>query len=377
METPTGIPVIFTAFANPRGDLFNLNQEQNGIQDVLGALEAAGSIKHLLRTDTDLTAYFDFLQRWQDQIVIFHYGGHADSEGLDLQHAATFFQPLAEELVARNADSLQLVFLNGCSTYAHVETLFKLGVPAVIATSAPVNDGRAREFAVRFYGNIARGDSLVEAYRSAANFVKGNSREARFRQLGEVQVWRSIGKHPGAESEEFPWGLYLREAGVLPDRQVVTPGRNAGPAEIRLDQSRKKCLWLWWCFAVIMTALTLAQHSLGDGLSDIALTAWFWLVVHLYPGLLLLVWSLLSKRSRPDPMPRTTHAVVWWFSFVYLLLVLTTVLIEPRLPDGVSNEDHLLRSYFWLEPFNLLILWAYWQLFVLGKRLPDLKRRQE
>ncbi|HRI60578.1 MAG TPA: hypothetical protein PK228_12660, partial [Saprospiraceae bacterium] len=114
MKSAPTTPVIFTAFANPHGDLANLTREQNGIQDALGPLEAAGKLKHLLRTDTDLNAFFDFLQRWKNQLVIFHYAGHANSEALSLQNAPTFFKPLAEELLARNPESLQLVFLNGC-----------------------------------------------------------------------------------------------------------------------------------------------------------------------------------------------------------------------------------------------------------------------
>lgn len=216
MKTVPPAPVIFTAFANPHGDLTNLVLEQNGIQDALGPLEAGGKIKHLLRSDTDLNAYFDFLRRWQNQIVIFHYAGHANSEALSLQNANTFFKPLAEELLARNPDSLQLVFLNGCSTQGHVQTLFDLGAPAVIATSASVDDKQAMQLAIRFYGNLAQGDNLETAYKSAANYVKGSSSEARFRHLGDIQPWRSIGFEAESSRTEFPWGLYVREGSQLP-----------------------------------------------------------------------------------------------------------------------------------------------------------------
>ncbi|MFN0215049.1 MAG: CHAT domain-containing protein [Saprospiraceae bacterium] len=218
MKTAPALPVIFTAFANPHGDLSNLTQEQNGIQDALGALEAKGKIKHLIRTDTDLNAYFDFLQRWNNQIVLFHYAGHANSEALLLQNASTFFKPLAEELLARNPESLELVFLNGCSTYGHVETLFDLGVPAVIASSVPIDDKRAMQLATRFYGNLAQGDSIEAAYKSAANYVKGSSTESRFRNLGEIHTWRSISFREKDPIAEFPWGLYIREEGILENK---------------------------------------------------------------------------------------------------------------------------------------------------------------
>lgn len=200
--------VIFTAFANPQGDLVNLTEEQNGIQDVLLPLERQGKIeKHLVRTDTDMLAYFEFLREYRDKISIFHYGGHADSKGISLQNAHIFFEPLAKELIQRNPNALQLVVLNGCCTRPHLKTLFDLGVKAVIATSVKVNDRTATQFAIRFYKNLAGGDTIESAYNSAANFAKGNSTGQRFQGFGSVH--RSPDFEEESESgDEFPWGLY-------------------------------------------------------------------------------------------------------------------------------------------------------------------------
>lgn len=220
METKM-TPVVFTAFANPEGDLVNLTKEQNGIQDALRTLNAKGNIKHISRTDTDLEDYFDFLQDLKNQIRIFHFAGHADSEGLSLQNGPTFFESLAEELVHRNKESLVLAFLNGCSTFAHVQTLFDLGVPAVIATSALIDDTLAGELAIRFYKNLAGGDSIKEAYRSAATFVKGNNTAFRFRNLGAIQTWRTIAYREKVPVSDFPWGLYVREEGILEERGLL------------------------------------------------------------------------------------------------------------------------------------------------------------
>jgi len=221
-ETAT-TSVIFTAFANPKGDLNNLTLEQNGIQDVLLPFEQKGLLKkHLIRTDTDLDAYFNFLRQWENQIGIFHYAGHAGSEGIALQNAHTFFEPLAKELAHRNKDSLRLVFLNGCSTFAHVKTLLGLGVKAVIATSVKIDDALATQFAIRFYQNLANGDSLKTAYESAANYAKGQRSEERLRYFGEIRSVRDVGAgEPATEAPEvFPWGLYVAEAAaaVLEER---------------------------------------------------------------------------------------------------------------------------------------------------------------
>jgi hypothetical protein len=200
-------PVIFTAFANPEGDLKNLNEEQKGIQRKLLAIDQQQIIRHLISTQTNLEDYFDFLQQYENQISIFHFAGHANSEVLSLQNAPTFFKPLAAELVLRNPNSLQLVFLNGCSTYAHVQTLFDLGVPAVIATLVDVADNLAMKFSVRFYDNLAKGDNIPTAYNSAANYAKGSSQENRFRFLGSIKNWKEVNQN----EQEFPWGLYIRE----------------------------------------------------------------------------------------------------------------------------------------------------------------------
>lgn len=201
--------VIFTAFANPKGDLSSLTNEQNGIQDAILPAERHGKLaKHLIRTDTDLIAYFDFLREYQDRISIFHYAGHADSAGISLQNAHIFFEPLARELTQRNPNALQLVVLNGCCTRAHIKILFQFGVKAVIATSVKIHDETATQFAIRFYENLVAGDTLGMAYESAANFIKGSNTEQRYRHFGKTH--RDIGfDTPTDETpDEFPWGLY-------------------------------------------------------------------------------------------------------------------------------------------------------------------------
>lgn len=213
--------VIFTAYANPHGDLASLAREQHGIQDVLMPLEQSGAIKkHITRTDANLDAYFKFLASWQNQLAIFHYGGHANSEELGLHDKATFFDPLAKELVQRNPNSLQLVFLNGCSTKNHVQTLFDLGVKAVIATTVAINDTLASEFAINFYKNLANGDAIETAFKSTHNFIKAkrNSKESNYRMEEEAIFWRGSKKNRDKKhgnDAPLPWGLYINDESVL------------------------------------------------------------------------------------------------------------------------------------------------------------------
>src|SRR5207253_2413236 len=93
--------------------------------------------------DTTIRDLVRGLQLYRDQVAVFHYGGHAGDYELLLQ------SPDGGRVVADAGGlaglfgtqrNLKLVFLNGCSTYGHVEGLLAAGVPAVIATSRPVED---------------------------------------------------------------------------------------------------------------------------------------------------------------------------------------------------------------------------------------------
>ena len=218
------MPVIFTIFANPKGDLQGLSQEQNGIQDALDPLVAAGKVEHLMRRDTDRAAFFNLVRnRAKNEFTILHYGGHADQRALALADTEASFEEMASEIADRNPQSLQLVFLNGCSTLAQVAHLHKLGIPAVIATSAPISDSRAKDLAIRFYEHIALGEGIAEAYQSAVRFVNSGEATAQ-RKIGETpSPLRDIlleDREPKAEAD-FPWGLYVREGAVLEGSPIL------------------------------------------------------------------------------------------------------------------------------------------------------------
>lgn len=236
--TTLNTSVIFTAFANPDGDLDSLNEEQNGIQDVLMPLEKEGKLtKHLIRTDMDLGAFFEFMGEWKNQISIFHYAGHATSRGLSLQDAPMYFNPLAKELAQRNPDSLKLVFLNGCSTLIHIQKLFDLGVKAVLATSVDIEDNLACMFSLRFYKNIAKGDTIKQAYLSACNFAETQSDEDRFRNFGKITTWTPEAVNQ-TEEDDFPWGLYVLNKEAL-DNPVLVDAQKTGEGKTITQNAEK------------------------------------------------------------------------------------------------------------------------------------------
>ncbi|MFK7925131.1 MAG: hypothetical protein AB8H47_24455 [Bacteroidia bacterium] len=78
-----------------------------------------------------------------DRIAIFHYGGYAGADCLmlqkpDGQQHIVDGQGLVSFLARQK--SLQLVFINGCSSKRQPEECRDMGVAAVIGTSEPINE---------------------------------------------------------------------------------------------------------------------------------------------------------------------------------------------------------------------------------------------
>ncbi len=212
MQTPKQAPAIFTAFADSEGDLKNLNKEQKDIQNSFLNLDSQDKLKYIVSIETSLDNYFKFLGSYQNRIAIFHYGGHAGSTGITLQDGHLSFEHLAEELVDRNKNSLVFVFLNGCATKAHVETLFNLGVPLVLATAVPIADDTATIFAQKFYENLTNNsDSISMAYKSASRYIKAKNTQINATLLGQVSRMSDLIQGVSTQNEAFPWGLYVRE----------------------------------------------------------------------------------------------------------------------------------------------------------------------
>lgn len=196
------LPLVFLAFANDKDDhLPLLEEERKAITAELIPLAS----KQYFQLFTEPSATTEDLSRYvaefKDRILVFHYGGHADSDKIFLADQVANPGGLAQ-LLGLQSD-LKLVFLNGCSTREQVELLFEAGVPAVIATTVPIADTAAKAFANIFYKALATQHNLEEAFKLAAADY--------FLKAGEaVGIYRGIG--PQVEKEDrLPWGLYIQE----------------------------------------------------------------------------------------------------------------------------------------------------------------------
>lgn len=203
-------PVVFLAFANDaNAHLELLKKESKDVFTALRDLDRQEFIKVHREESADIDEMFDSLVSFKDRVSIFHYGGHADGMTLRMEGGAAHSGGIAGLLGAQA--SLKLVFLNGCATKPQVEQLLAAGVKAVIATSVPIRDDKATEFAARFYQALANRRTIGEAFEMAQSYLQ--TKYSDVREIGVVKM-RDLGRDEAVEQagDSIPWGLYIKEA---------------------------------------------------------------------------------------------------------------------------------------------------------------------
>lgn len=203
-------PVLFLAFSNDaNAHLELLKRESKEVFGALCDLDRQDFIKVHREESADVDEVFRALLQFDDRVAVFHYGGHADGMTLRLEGGAAHAGGIAE-LLGRQTN-LKLVFLNGCATRPQVDRLLAAGVKAVIATSVPVRDDKATEFAARFYQALAARRTIGQAFDAAQGFLA-----AAYGDVVDVGVvrMRSIdvaddGDGAPAAGDAIPWGLFV------------------------------------------------------------------------------------------------------------------------------------------------------------------------
>lgn len=204
-------PLIFLTFANDTdAHLALLKEESRMLYRALEELERKEYIKIHREESAEARDIFAGFARYKDQVAIFHYGGHANGTHLRLEEGAGDARGLATLLGEQ--ENLKLVFLNGCSSKGQVQTLFDAGVKAVIATSVPIEDRKATEFAERFYEALAHKRSIGQAFKLAQAFLTtryGDAVEARFRDFVMADFTAMMNEEKG--NDDLPWALYIQD----------------------------------------------------------------------------------------------------------------------------------------------------------------------
>ena len=203
-----GRPIIYLAFANnPEQSFLDLAGEDDAIFAELNNISEGNNWLDEFRIIRDqFTSTSEIVQtliKHKEDIVLFHFGGHAALSELYLTDQAGRAEGLAGLLA--ELPSLQCVFLNGCHTETFVPLLQEKGITNIVATDRAVNDQTATQLASTFYGSISKGASIMDAFNEAKNAVLTVS--------DKNIVTRFAGRiaQPAPENEnKFPWGLYAK-----------------------------------------------------------------------------------------------------------------------------------------------------------------------
>jgi len=207
--------VIVLAYSNDHDAYLDMVvRERKNVYNQLRPYDDKDYVKVEKAEHASIDDFFQIFQRYKDQIVIFHYGGHASGSHLQLEgNAGAVESANAEGLAAMIGaqKNLQLVFLNGCATQGQVENLLANGVKSVIATSVAINDTKATEFAEQFYRALAGQNTINNAFESAKSFLKTKySQDNIVKKKGLKLKRRADGS-----SQELPWGLYTEDEATL------------------------------------------------------------------------------------------------------------------------------------------------------------------
>lgn len=226
--------VLFLAFSNSRtAPLTTLQQEDDQLYRILspGALNQ----KYLLHRDSyaTLETLPQYLAQYRAHIRMFLFSGHAGQHQLIVDDVSASATGIAHLL--GQCPKLQVVFLNGCSTKGQVDRLIQAGVPAVIATSAEIDDAKAKLFSTRFFQSMIDMASVQEAFELAKGELLTSYPDIDVNSATELPSWSTD------EEKESTWGLYTKTPNAsvlswkLPLQQTIVEDQNYVPNEQLID----------------------------------------------------------------------------------------------------------------------------------------------
>lgn len=210
-------PIALIVFSNDLDNFLpNIEKERNLIEEALQHYDDSNRLKVIARTGVTIEGLFKLFNRYKGRIALFHFAGHADGKGLQLEENANA-QGLAD-LFRREATEGQLrfVFLNGCSTKAQISALRAASVPSVIATNCPINDNKALEFSQQFYRSLSNADqtapfdyptTLEKAFDNAKSFLKTKYKDIEVNKKGLLLKRQQITFEWELDSDFLEWTL--------------------------------------------------------------------------------------------------------------------------------------------------------------------------
>ena len=164
-------PEVFLAF-KPSVDLNNINPECIAIQQILRGGGCAPYLALNLENETDFETFY---RGGSKNLMIFHYGGHANDKGLahkgddGRERVIITYEVLTKYMDA--FENLKLVFLNACNSEA-AAAFFLKKADVLICTRTSVGDDFAFNFAQKFYANMLSNNDLSSVFQATLNFMQ-------------------------------------------------------------------------------------------------------------------------------------------------------------------------------------------------------------
>lgn len=212
-------PTILLSFANDVTiQLPHLQEERTGLVEIFKDFSEEGLIQVEEISNTTVQDFHKAIIQYENNLVIFHYAGHADGESLHFEDTRGYIHGLSKLL--GGIVGLKLVFLNGCATEDQVEYLLNEGVKAVIATRASIDDNAACKFSIAFYQYFAQGKSISECYGHACDFLSVLYKDRLEHQIIKRSILWTRGMN--LHGEKSKWGLFYRDDTALSYRGFGT-----------------------------------------------------------------------------------------------------------------------------------------------------------
>ena len=197
------LPVVLSVFANNPDQVYldQLEAERDHLQAIF---RTRRDLRHEILPNGNSQHFIDTLQDYSNELQIFHFGGHANGQKVTLTDVDGNSIGLAKLL--STCTNLKLIVLNGCDTQDQAEAYLNLGVPAVIATTCPVKDGQAMQFAKYLYRALVNHQSIESAFKQAVGAIEFRATTA----LDETII-RYRGIVRAKIDNKAPWILHLNQ----------------------------------------------------------------------------------------------------------------------------------------------------------------------
>ncbi|AUD03669.1 hypothetical protein [Spirosoma pollinicola] len=219
-------PLVVIAYANnPEHPLPGLREEDDQVHQYLqsrSAIQPFRIVRESFATRDRLVALLTTPED-RDSLVMFSYSGHAAGDRLITENETTNASGLSSLL--SQCASLKLVVLNGCSTVGQVKLIMSAfekqnrPAPVIVATSATVGDGAAKDFGITFFRQLfLYNSSLERAFDTALGAAqtqvagseilvdKGAGRGAVDLSVDDDRVW-GIYPSSGDSENSLNWTL--------------------------------------------------------------------------------------------------------------------------------------------------------------------------